>query len=279
MRRRSIVAAAAVQDHAPAGTVDSLQRGLEALRCFQSGEDLLATSELARRLGLPRPTTRRLLDTLAAHGFLLRAPQGDAFGLHVSSFVVGQAVLSGSVLVRKARPVLQALADRFSVHALLCVGDRRELLVLAHMSGLAAQPWLLGAGGRLPVAETAVGRAWLWAQPPAVQSEYVELLREGAASAQARPKVAAVWQAFHDIEEGGACRSGVPERGGAEFLAAPMVMRDGSTAAVACARAAAARQGRLDAECAAALREAAQAIRDQAQSEGGAPLEAAAFRT
>jgi DNA-binding IclR family transcriptional regulator len=270
MRRRSVAAVAAVQHDAPAGTVDSLQRGLEALRCFQSGEDLLATSELARRLGLPRPTARRLLDTLAAHGFLLRAPQGDAFGLHVSSFVVGQAVLSGSVLVRKARPVLQALADRFSVHALLCVGDRRELLVLAHMSGLAAQPWLLGAGGRLPVAQTAVGHAWLWAQPPAVQSQSLALLRESAADGQARPQVAALWQAFHDIEESGACRSGVPGRAGAQLLAAPMVMRDGSTAAVACARAAAAGPGRLDAQCAAALREAAQAIRDQVQREGDA---------
>lgn len=263
MRRRNIVAAAAVQHKAPAGTVDSLQRGLEALRCFQPGEDLLVTSELMRRLGLSRPTTGRLLDTLVAHGFLLRAPQGDAYGLHVSSFVVGQAVLSGSGLVRKARPVLQALADRFSVHALLCVGDRRELLVLAHMSGLAAQPWLLGAGGRLPVAETAVGRAWLWAQPPAVQSEYVALLRESVAGARAKLKVAAVWQAFHDIEEGGTCRSSVPESAGAEMLAAPLVLRDGSTAAVACARAAAAGQVTLDAECVAALREAAQAIREQ----------------
>ena len=74
MRRRTASAlghAAAAPDR-----IDSLQRGLEVLRCFGPGEGLLTVGDIAGRLALPKATARRLLDTLATHAFLLRSPSG-----------------------------------------------------------------------------------------------------------------------------------------------------------------------------------------------------------
>lgn len=130
--------------------IDSLQRGMEVLRCFQPGENALTVAEIARRLDLPRTTTRRLLNTLAAHDFLFSVPDRDAFRLHVASFVLGQAVLSGSELVRGATPVLQWLANRHALHCLLCVRDRGDMLVLAHQAGAGTAHCPSGPGRGCP---------------------------------------------------------------------------------------------------------------------------------
>jgi DNA-binding IclR family transcriptional regulator len=226
MRRRnaSPLVTAPVDDR-----IDSLQRGLEVLRAFQPGEGLLAVGDIARRLALPKTTTRRLLDTLTTHGFLLRSPGGDSYGLHVASFVVGQAVLNGSPMVRQAQPLLQSLAQRFNAHAMLCVGDRRDMLLLAHRMGAGAHAWPVGPGYRLPIADTAAGRAWLWAQPASVQSDWLAHLREIGAG-----EAAQVWKAFHHIEADGTCESARPDRRNATMVAAPVVFRDGASAVLAC---------------------------------------------
>lgn len=266
MRRRgtSLLAAAAPAAAPLAAAVDSLQRGLEVLRCFHPGEDLLQATEITRRLGLSRTTTRRLLDTLAAQGFLQRSTDGEAFRLHVASFVVGQATLSGSALVRAAKPQLHALADQFSVHALLCVGDRGELLVLSHQSGVAAQPWLLGAGARLPLGDTAPGHAWLWAQSSATQGEFLARMRERASTSSS---LASVWRAFHDLETRGTCSSVWSGRGGVSITAAALSPHEGLTAVICCVKVG--MEGSLDPACAHALQQCAQAIRDEVQRDPG----------
>jgi len=246
--------------------VDSLQRGLEVLRCFRPGEDALADLEIARRLGLPKPTARRLLETLALHGFVLQVPGTETFRLHVACFVVGQAVLNGSSLARKATPVLQALANRFGVHALLAVPDRTDMLVLSHQVGAAAAGFTLGAGARLPTADTALGRAWLWTQPAAVQGEWLASVREAGPGQTGSARAAGVYQAFHDIEQGGACFTFGGWRRDAGLVAAPILLTDGSAAAVGCLRRTAEPgRGRFDRECTAALVEAAAVIREEAQ--------------
>lgn len=264
MRRRTEAIAV---DHAGTDTgsaVDSLQRGLEVLRCFKPGEDTLASAEIARRLALPKATTRRLLDTLSTQGFVLRVPDTEAWRLHVACFVVGQAVLNGSLLVRKATPILQVLANRFAVHALLCARDRSDMLVLVHLAGTSAPPWALGAGARLPIADTAPGRAWLWTQPPAAQGEWLARLRDSTPSG--RTQAAGVYQAFHDIEQGGACFSFGEWRRDVGLAAAPLMLADGSKAVVTCVRLAAEPgRGRFERECTAAMVEAAAMIRDEAQ--------------
>ncbi len=263
MRRRSSLS---LSPAAAPAAVDSLQRGLEVLRCFAPGEDTLGAAELASRLDLPRPTTLRLLVTLESHGFLRRLPATDEFSLGVECLLIGQALLGSSMLVRRARPVLQTLAGRFSLHALLCVPERLEMLALLHASGNAATPLPLGAGLSLPVPTTALGCAWLWTQQPAVQGEWLSRLREGAPAVGGSPQAAKIYQAFHEIEKGGVCFSRDGWRQGVAMVATPLVLRDGSTAAIAClASGEDSGQPAFSPACCAALREAAAEIRDAVQ--------------
>lgn len=250
---------------APApGAVDSLQRGLELLRCFGPGGDALDVAELARRLGLARPTTRRLLDTLELHGFLLRVPGTDKFGLHVACLIVGQAVLGSSLLVKAARPLLLPFAERFTVKVLACVQERTDMLVLAQATAQGAPSGAPGPGMRLPVASTALGHAWLWTQPAQVQAEWLARLRSepGAGVSQA----ACVYRAFQELEERGVCQAPDASRRDVSSFAAPIILPGGAVAVAGCMRADVGGRDRvrLERECGAALAELATSLRDEA---------------
>lgn len=61
-------------------------------------------------------------------------------------------------------------------------------------------------GSLLPLAQTAAGRAWLWAQKPAVQGDYVERIRaEGDADAMSA--VPGIYRAFQELADRGYCLS------------------------------------------------------------------------
>jgi DNA-binding IclR family transcriptional regulator len=264
MRRPQIHTQEVVVPTPAAGAVDSLQRGLELLRCFGPGDESLDVAELARRLGLSRPTTRRLLDTLEHHGFLLRMPGTDKFGLHVACLIVGQAVLGSSVLVKAARPLLLPFAERFTVNVLACVQERTDMLVLAQATAQGAPSGAPDPGMRLPVAGTALGHAWLWTQSVQVQADWLARLRSesGAGVSQA----AGVYRAFQKLEERGVCQAPDVNRRDVTCFAAPVVLPGGAVAVVGCMRAdvGGGARVRLERECAAALAVLASNLRDEA---------------
>ncbi|MAL77762.1 MAG: hypothetical protein CMN55_01405 [Sneathiella sp.] len=64
-----------------AGAIDAslsstLIRGIEILQCFSSSDRALSNAEIARRVGLKRPSVSRLCKTLAHLGYLRKHPKG-----------------------------------------------------------------------------------------------------------------------------------------------------------------------------------------------------------
>jgi DNA-binding IclR family transcriptional regulator len=249
---------------AAAGAVDSLQRGLEALRCFGPGDDALDVAELARRLGLSKATARRLLDTLEQHGFLLRVPGTDRFGLHVACLIVGQAVLGSSLLVKAARPLLLQFAERLGVNVLACVQERNDMLVLAQATAHGATSGAPSAGMRVPLAGTALGHAWLWMQSAQVQADWLANLRSESGTGVSQ--AARVYRAFQELEERGVCQAPDASRRELTCFAAPVLLPDGVVAVVGCMRADGGGRDRvrLERECSAGLAELASEMRTEA---------------
>jgi DNA-binding IclR family transcriptional regulator len=252
------------QPAAAAGAVDSLQRGLEALRCFGPGDDALEVTELAWRLGLSRPTARRLIDTLEQHGFLLRVPGTDRFGLHVACLIVGQAVLGSSLLVKAARPLLQQFAERFSVNVVACVQERSDMLVIAQATAQGAPSGSPCAGMRVPLAGTALGHAWLWMQPAQVQADWLANLRSESGTGVSQ--AARVYRAFQELEERGVCQAPDASRRELTCFGSPVLLPDGVVAVVGCTRADGGGRDRvrLERDCSAGLAELASDMRAEA---------------
>ncbi|MDF2374488.1 MAG: IclR family transcriptional regulator [Rhizobiaceae bacterium] len=71
----------------------TLIRGIEVLQCFSSTDQALGNAEIARRLGLNRPTVSRLCKTLVHLGYLRRDAKG-AFRLAPKLLALNYPMLS-----------------------------------------------------------------------------------------------------------------------------------------------------------------------------------------
>ncbi|MGE8473577.1 MAG: helix-turn-helix domain-containing protein, partial [Paraburkholderia hospita] len=69
--------------------VPGLERGLRILTEFSPREPVLGAPELSKRLGIPRTTVFRLLQTLESLGFLERADRDRNYRLGVAVLRLG----------------------------------------------------------------------------------------------------------------------------------------------------------------------------------------------
>ena len=162
-RRRSLsgapaTAAATAEDRR---FITSLARGLALLRCFKPQDRWLAHQELVRRTGLPHATVSRLSFTLTSLGYLRHRPDTGAYALSPAVLSLGFSVLSNFEIGRIARPFMEALAEHTQAAVSLGVRHQTEMVYVAHCRSTARLILGLDVGMRLPLAETAMGRA-LW---------------------------------------------------------------------------------------------------------------------
>ncbi|MGE4239452.1 IclR family transcriptional regulator [Ramlibacter sp.] len=202
MRRRTTLPDRAVESP---GKASSLERGLDVLRCFDAAEPMLSAAQIAERLRMPRGSALRLLATLCDAQYLAHLPEPDLYRVHSEAILLGQAFLSGSQLVRRARPVLQGFVDQHRCHAVLCVARPEGLIALlyVHGSSARAKPGL-GTGTIFSPEHSAVGHAWLWTEGPHAQAECIARLRAADTTGRAGG-AAELYRAFHELERTGVC--------------------------------------------------------------------------
>jgi hypothetical protein len=164
------VTGAAAHDSA---TLMTVERGLEVLRAFRSDRTPLTNAELVRRTGLPKATVSRLTSTLLQVGFLRQAPGRRAFELADGALGIGVAFLGTNDLLHAAQPLLQDLADRLDVSVALAVPEGLDMLYVGYGVSRQVATLRLGVGSVLPMGSTSIGRAYLWALPPAQQRPLV----------------------------------------------------------------------------------------------------------
>lgn len=224
MRRRTTLPPALPSDGRP---VTSLERGLQILRHLGSGEQVLAAGNIATRLGVSRPSALRLLESLCNTGHVVRIEGTDQFKVAGEAILLGQAYLSGSALVRRAKPLLQGLADQGRCHVVLCVPSEEGMLTVLyqHSKSLVAKP-RLGPGTLFRMESSAVGHAWLWKQDPEVQAAFLARLRSQEPEAVGHGQAAMLYRSFHELEKTGTCEVAEPRKGFAMAAACVEVSRE-----------------------------------------------------
>lgn len=161
-----------------ADTVSALDRGLQVLACFRDSQRSLGSTELARLTGIPRPTVTRLAATLAQHGWLRQDPDTERFTLGAGALVLARAFLSGYDARASARDPMQVLADSTGGSVYLAVRDGMEMVLIE-----ACRPRSrmftarLSVGSRVPLANSALGRAYLGALGPQSRAPLIESMR------------------------------------------------------------------------------------------------------
>lgn len=159
-------------------TVSALERGIAVLRCFHEDRRVISQTELAKLTGIPRPTVTRLAGTLVALGLLRFDRDGERYALAAGVLTPARAFLAGLDIRAVARPHMQALAEQFGGSVYLAVRDGLEMVLIeacrARSSMLAAR---LDVGSRAPMANSALGRAYLGAAEPAEAQVLIESQR------------------------------------------------------------------------------------------------------
>ena len=145
--------------------VTALARGLEILRAFKPGDGGLGNQELAERTNLPKPTISRLTYTLTTLGYLTMEESTGLYQLGPSVLSLGYSFLSNLDIRARARPLMQQMANDVDAAISLGTRDRLEMLYLETCRGDGALTLRLDVGSRIPIAETAMGRAFLAGLP------------------------------------------------------------------------------------------------------------------
>jgi DNA-binding IclR family transcriptional regulator len=158
--------------------VTALARGLEVLACFRSGETTLSNQELALRCQLPKSTVSRLTMTLTKLGYLIHVEESGRYRLGTACLALGSALLTRLDVRKIARPMMQELANFSGASVSLGVRDKLSMIYLENCRSSAALTLTLDVGSRMPLAASAMGRAWLAAVPDAERERALEQIRE-----------------------------------------------------------------------------------------------------
>jgi len=169
--------------------VTALARGLQLLACFRSGDSLLGNQELAERCALPKSTVSRLTSTLTRLGYLIHVPESGKYRLGIATLALGSTMLSRLDLRQIARPLMQQLAEFSGASVSLGARDRLEMIYLENCRGPSMLTLAMDVGARIPLATSAIGRAWLAAAPDDERTRVLAEIR--AADRAAWPAVKA----------------------------------------------------------------------------------------
>jgi DNA-binding IclR family transcriptional regulator len=149
--------------------VNALGRGLVVLEAFSTTHQVwMAGMEVAQAVGLPKPTTSRLLQALTRLGYLHYSTRRRQYRLGTSVLSLGFAAREPFSLGDLVRPYLKELANTYNVHASLAGRDRLDVIELEVCHSLNTLMTLrLEVGSRIPLAGTATGHALIALLPQA----------------------------------------------------------------------------------------------------------------
>lgn len=106
----------------------SLHKAVAVLDCFTRSEPSLTLGVIAVRVGLPKPTTHRLLTALRAAGLVVQDGSRDRYRLGLKLVALGSVVLSDLALFHVARPHAERLANQSGEAAHLCAFDGSNVM-------------------------------------------------------------------------------------------------------------------------------------------------------
>ena len=157
--------------------VVALSRGLDVLRAFQPNDGLLGNQEIAARTKLPKPTVSRLTYTLTKLGYLTPVPRFEKYQLAPAAMALGYAALTNLGVRHLSEPYREELMRETGGAVAVGGRDRLSMIYFGQSRGMTLGVQL-DVGSRIPIATTAMGRAYFWALPEEERSALLRDLRE-----------------------------------------------------------------------------------------------------
>ena len=156
--------------------VTALGRGLSLLAAFEH-DDKLTHQQLCQMTALPKATITRLIHTLTTLGFL-RVTEHGQYQLGSSAVRLSATAWSRHDMVAAAEPLLRQFASENEVSVNLATEVEGEMRYHACCRSPARLSVNLQVGSAVPVARTAIGRAFYAASAQTRQAVIISNLQE-----------------------------------------------------------------------------------------------------
>ncbi len=142
--------------------ITALARGLSLLSVFKDSKHALTHNTICEKTGLPKATVSRLIYTLLQLNFLRQDDQGYYLGK--AALELSSAAWARYDIARVAKPYMVRFAEENHVSVSLAVEEAGEMLYIESIRSPAKLAVQLQVGSTVPIAETAIGRAYYSAQ-------------------------------------------------------------------------------------------------------------------
>jgi len=207
--------------------VTALARGLEILRAFNEGEVLLSNGDIVEKTGLPKATVSRLTHTLTELGYLVSLKRLGKYQLGVPALSLGYAVLANTSVRTLAKPLMQELAERAQASVSLGGRDGVEMVYLESCRSNAPLTLNLEIGSHIPLAVTAMGRAYLAGLSDEERAPVLDRLKAEAGKDWAKV-LKDIQTAISEVEQKGYCLSISDWHDGINAVGVPLRPVDGT---------------------------------------------------
>lgn len=151
--------------------IGSLDKAFKVLHAFDGARRHMTLADLARKTGLDRSATQRLVYTLETLGYLRRLPETHLYGLAPKLLQLSYNYIRANELIDKASPYLldisRTVGETTNLHEL----DGAEIVFLARFPGQHLVNVDITVGSRLPAFFTASGIAILSKLPESRRRE------------------------------------------------------------------------------------------------------------
>lgn len=158
--------------------ISSLAHGLAVLEAVAECENDIPLTSLAKRVNLKKTNTWRLTHTLLCLGYLRQNPDTRRFSPSPRVLALGYAYFDRLDLRQIASPFLIDLSNRVREMANLAILDGDELVFADRIKTSQIVNINLHPGSRLPLYNTAMGRALIFEMPTVWLRQYMGRLRD-----------------------------------------------------------------------------------------------------
>jgi len=151
--------------------VDAFARGLQVIRSFSEESEKQTLSDVARRSGISRASSRRLLHTLVQLGYV--DYDGKHFALKPKILDLGYSYMSSLDLAKVAKDAMKELATTMGSSCSLGILDGHDIVSVRRTEVRTVTTCRSTAGSRMPAHLLAMGRIQLAALGDEALQEYL----------------------------------------------------------------------------------------------------------
>lgn len=169
--------------------VEALARGLRILEVLSRTSGSMGNGQIARLTGLAPSTVSRLTGGLVQLGYLRVDSASGAYYLTPKNLRLGYPVLANLPLGNRAYRALDRLTEATGMTSALATRDDLHMAYLAVARARSAGGVILAVGGRLPIAVSAAGIAYVRALAEPERSLVIAAVKRGLSQRGQSPDI------------------------------------------------------------------------------------------